>query len=138
MRKLIVLLVLVLGSLGAAQESRAQFCPGVSPWVFDDVLASDPFCGYITEMATRGVTLGCTIIDANHRLYCPSANVPRNQMAAFMSRLGTALFPTTCNVGQVMKWNGTQWTCANDSSGPGNAYVQGGNAFGARAGAAAI
>ena len=88
MRKLFLMCVLVVGCFGAAQESRAQFCPGVSPWVFDDVLASDPFCGYITEMAMRGVTLGCTIIDANHRLYCPSANVTRTQMAAFMSRLG--------------------------------------------------
>ncbi|MFO1311878.1 MAG: hypothetical protein U1F41_07380 [Burkholderiales bacterium] len=91
----------------------------MSPWVFDDVLASDPFCGFITDMAVRGVTLGCAVIDANHRLYCPDAGVNRNQMAAFMSRLGTSLFPTTCANGQVMKWNGAQWACANDIAGGG-------------------
>ena len=123
MRKLFLMCVLVVGCFGAAQESRAQFCPGVSPWVFDDVLASDPFCGYITEMAMRGVTLGCTIIDANHRLYCPSANVTRTQMAAFMSRLGGSLFPTSCTAGQVMKWTGTQWACANDNTGGGGGTV---------------
>ena len=113
MRKsLLIAVFVVLG--GLAVPAQAQFCPGVSPWVFDDVPAADPFCGYITEMAARGVTLGCTIIDANHRLYCPSANVTRTQMAAFMSRLGGSLFPTTCNAGQVMKWNGVAWACAND------------------------
>src|SRR5512147_2778238 len=68
--------------------ARAQFCPGVSPWVFDDVAASDPFCGYITWMAQNGICLGCQVIDANHRLYCPNATVTRAAMAAFMNRLG--------------------------------------------------
>ncbi|MFO1313635.1 MAG: tail fiber domain-containing protein [Burkholderiales bacterium] len=87
MRKTLLLAVLVV--LGATtQPARAQFCPGVSPWVFDDVQASDPFCGYITWMAQNGISLGCQVIDANHRLYCPSANVSRSQMSAFMSRLG--------------------------------------------------
>ena len=90
MRKLLLVGWLVLGSMGAADHARAQFCPGVSPWVFDDVLASDPFCGFITKIAEQGVTLGCAVIDANHRLYCPNAFVPRNQMAAFMARLGDA------------------------------------------------
>lgn len=57
--------------------AHAQFCPGVSPWVFDDVLASDPFCGFVTWMAQNNITVGCQTIDANHRLYCPGANVSR-------------------------------------------------------------
>jgi hypothetical protein len=67
MRK--VLLLGVFAFLSAVGEpAHAQFCPGVSPWVFDDVLASDPFCGSITWMAQNGVSLGCQVIDANHRL----------------------------------------------------------------------
>ncbi|MFO1312309.1 MAG: hypothetical protein U1F41_09625 [Burkholderiales bacterium] len=117
MRKILTIMVLVLGCLGAAQDSRAQACPGVSPWVFDDVLASDTFCTYITWMAQEGVSLGCVIIDANHRLFCPDNNVTRKQMSAFMFRLGEALLPSTCGAGQVLKWDGTQWACANDSTG---------------------
>ena len=123
MRKLLMVAVLLLGSLGMTPESRAQFCPGVSPWVFDDVLASDPFCGFITRMAQQNVTLGCIVIDANHRLYCPDDSVTRKQMAAFMARLGDALFPLTCGVGQIMKWNGTAWACAADNTAGGGGTV---------------
>ncbi len=57
MRKWLVLTMFaVLGVV--TQPARAQFCPGVSPWVFDDVAASDPFCGYITWMAQNGISLG--------------------------------------------------------------------------------
>jgi hypothetical protein len=119
MRKLLTIMVLALGCFGAAQDARAQACPGVAPWVFDDVLASDTFCSYITWMAQEGVSLGCTIIDANHRLYCPDNNVTRKQMSAFMFRLGEALLPSTCSAGQVLKWNGLQWACANDNTGGG-------------------
>jgi len=86
MRKLAVLFALALLPLAAA---RAQsFCPGVAPWVFADVQASDSFCTYITWMAVTGVTTGCQVIDANNRLYCPDDLVTRKQMSAFMSRLG--------------------------------------------------
>ena len=105
-----------LHAFSIPSPARAQFCPGVTPWVFDDVQASDPFCGFITWMANEQITGGCSVIDANHRLYCPNAGVTRTQMAAFMFRLGSALFPTTCAPGQVMKWNGTDWACANDST----------------------
>ncbi|MFO1313624.1 MAG: tail fiber domain-containing protein [Burkholderiales bacterium] len=125
--------------------ARGQFCPGVSPWVFDDVLASDPFCGFVTWMADNGITLGCQTIDANHRLYCPAQSVSRLQMAAFMNRLGnvrveavgtgpgltggpitsvgtinlatTQLLPTTpCFSNQIARWNGSAWACANDAN----------------------
>jgi hypothetical protein len=42
-----------------AGEAAAQFCPGQSPWVFDDVASTHPFCTDITWMAQRGITLGC-------------------------------------------------------------------------------
>ena len=114
MRKSLLVAVFVL--LGwISVPAHAAFCPGVTPWVFDDVPDTDPFCGFITDVANRGVTLGCQIIDANHRLYCPTTAVPREQMAAFLSRLASNLFPTTCTSGQVPKWNGLVWACANDN-----------------------
>jgi hypothetical protein len=143
MRKLALLALFVLST--SIQSARAQFCPGVSPWVFDDVPASDPFCGYITWMAENGITLGCQVIDANHRLYCPGGSVSRSQMAAFMNRLGnirveavgtgpgllggpitstgtitlaaTQLLPTVaCTNNQIPRWNGSAWACANDAN----------------------
>ncbi|MFO1311184.1 MAG: hypothetical protein U1F41_03870 [Burkholderiales bacterium] len=144
MRKTVLLGVAAV-LLMITQPARAQFCPGVSPWVFDDVLASDPFCGFITWMADNGITLGCVTIDANHRLYCPNDNVSRKQMAAFMNRLGnvrveavdtgpgltggpitavgtinlatTQLLPTTaCTNNQIPRWNGSAWTCSTDAN----------------------
>lgn len=109
----------LLALVFVAGEALAQFCPGLSPWVFDDVPSTHPFCTDITWMAQRGVTLGCLAIDPNHRLYCPSNNVRRDEMAAFMRRLGDALLPLTCAAGQVMKWNGLAWACANDNLGGG-------------------
>ncbi|MDH5286367.1 MAG: tail fiber domain-containing protein [Betaproteobacteria bacterium] len=85
-RALLLAAVAVVATLSG--HARAQFCPGVAPYVFTDVPASDSFCGYITWMAATGVTTGCQIIDANNRLYCPDGLVTRKQMAAFMSRLG--------------------------------------------------
>jgi trimeric autotransporter adhesin len=47
----------------------------------------------------------------------------------------TQLLPTTaCAANQIPKWNGTSWACAADATSTGtatNAWVQGGNAFGA-------
>ncbi|MFO1311183.1 MAG: hypothetical protein U1F41_03865 [Burkholderiales bacterium] len=143
MRKPLLLAAFLL--ICVASPARAQFCPGVSPWVFDDVLASDPFCGFITWMADNGITLGCVTIDANHRLYCPNDNVTRKQMAAFMNRLGnvrveavdtgpgltggpitnvgtinlatTQLLPTTaCTNNQIARWNGSAWACSTDAN----------------------
>ncbi|HQR12507.1 MAG TPA: hypothetical protein PLW68_14375 [Casimicrobiaceae bacterium] len=51
----------------------------------------------------------------------------------------TQLLPTVaCAANQVPKWNGSAWTCAADNAGPANAYVQGGNAFGALPGGIAV
>ena len=101
-----LLLAAIACVLAFASPARAQFCPGVAPWVFDDVAASDPFCSYITWMAQNGVSLGCQIIDVNHRLYCPTANVPRSQMAAFMNRLVTQPDSTSISVGTISKPGG--------------------------------
>jgi hypothetical protein len=70
----------------AAFVIRALHEPGYVPPLpgmqrFADVPPDNPFYRYIEEMAVRQITLGC---DANN--YCPTANVTRGQMAAFLVR----------------------------------------------------
>jgi Collagen triple helix repeat (20 copies) len=123
MRKL--LMIVLLGVAGIWGEAQAQQCTGPG-YVFEDVLASDPFCPQISWIAQRGITLGCVVIDATRRLYCPDEEVSREQMALFFNRLADSLFPRNCSVNQVMKWNGTDWLCASDTPGPpGPAGAQG-------------
>lgn len=88
-----LLLAAFASLLAFSAPSFAAGCPGVAPWVFDDIDDTDPFCPYITYMAQQGISLGCAIIDANHRLFCPNDTVTRKQMAAFMSRLGNISVP---------------------------------------------
>jgi hypothetical protein len=80
MRRFALLLGVALSLI--ATSAVAQICDG-----FVDVLASSPFCPNVTWMKTYGVTKGC---DATH--YCPTDNVSRLQMAAFMHRLGNNAF----------------------------------------------
>ena len=95
-----------------ANGASAQQCPGATGWVFDDVTASDPFCPQITWLAQRGITMGCEVVDGQHRLFCPGGVVARDQLAAFLNRTASTLFPQTCATGSVMQWNGTDWACA--------------------------
>ena len=94
----------------ASTAAQAAPCAG-----FTDVDDTSPFCGNVTWLKNRGITLGCT----STTLFCPGDFVSRLQMAAFMNRLGDSLFPLTCAAGQVMKWDGLQWACANDAIGGG-------------------
>lgn len=89
-----ILLAAFVSVFAVAVPAHAAPCPGVAPWVFDDVQDTDPFCPSITWMAEHGITLGCAVIDANHRLFCPADSVRRDQMAAFVSRLGNISVPT--------------------------------------------
>lgn len=66
-----------------SSSAAASPCAG-----FIDVDAAHPFCRYVEWIKNRGVTLGCAA-----DLYCPDQPVVRNQMAAFMNRLGSALTP---------------------------------------------
>jgi hypothetical protein len=93
--------------MGWAGASLAAPCAG-----FTDVDSTSAFCGNVTWIKNRGVTLGCTATQ-----YCPNEPTTRLQMAAFMNRLGEALFPSTCAAGQVMKWDGLEWGCASDNIG---------------------
>jgi hypothetical protein len=116
-RRHLTTLLLFVASAIPLPSGAQPFCPGVAPWVFADVQASDSFCTYVTWMAQSGVTLGCQVIDASNRLYCPDDSVTRKQMAAFMKRQADAVMPLTCAAGQVMKWNGAAWTCSDDNIG---------------------
>lgn len=84
----------VAAALAIASPARAAPCAG-----FVDVADTSGFCGNVTWMKNRAITLGC---DATH--YCPDQPVTRLQMAAFLYRLGFQ-----------------------------NAFLRGGNSFGASA-----
>lgn len=66
-------------------------CAGPSP--FSDVPATSPFCRNIERLVARGITAGC-----GQNAYCPSGNVTREQMAAFMVRAveGGQLYEGAC------------------------------------------
>lgn len=73
-------------------SSQALAAPCVGFGDADDSDAiTGPFCTNVAWIKNRGVTLGCSTAPL---LYCPSGNVTRLQMAAFMQRLGDALTPT--------------------------------------------
>ena len=80
--------------LGLAPGASAAPCAG-----FTDVQDTDQFCIHIEWLRNRAITLGCTTTQ-----YCPAQYVRRDQMAAFLYRLGVQ-----------------------------NAFLQGGNAFGTTA-----
>lgn len=69
---------------------------------FGDVPNSNPFHNDIAAIADAGVTGGC-----GGGNYCPKANVTREQMAAFMNRLG-ALSPTKTPVVNADKLDGLE------------------------------
>ena len=62
-----------------AGEPPQNYCGGVAP--FNDVSASAWSCGYIKKLVELGITQGC-----GNGNYCPTANVNREQMAAFLAR----------------------------------------------------
>jgi hypothetical protein len=86
-----------------ATSALAQNCDG-----FVDVLASNPFCPDVTWLKTYGVTKGC---DATH--FCPTENVSRLQMAAFMHRLGNN--PAFVNGGNAFGMTAVLGTSDNQS-----------------------
>ena len=112
MHKLLMGALFAVVLLGSNEQASAQsYCPGKSPDVFIDVLATDPFCPQITWLAVHGITLGCSIVAPGQLVFCPAQYVPREQMAAFLQRLAYDLFPIDCAVGSVMAWNGADWVC---------------------------
>ena len=109
--------VIALAISAIAGEARAAPCAGFVD-VDDAIPSTSAFCQDVVWIRNRGVTLGCTPTQ-----YCPFEFVSRLQMAAFMRRLGEALFPSTCAAGQLLKWDGAAWRCANDDASIGNGTV---------------
>jgi hypothetical protein len=65
-------------------RALGEFDPPLPPTQrFNDVPPSSLFYKFIDRMAVLNITLGCS---ANPPLYCPSDNVTREQMAAFLVR----------------------------------------------------
>lgn len=81
----------VLLAVAASGTATAQSCVG-----FTDVTASDDFCPNVEWIRNRAITLGCSAT-----AYCPNQDVSRNQMAAFLNRLGTALTPVNLTPGMA-------------------------------------
>jgi S-layer homology domain len=63
-------------------RALGEFTPPPPPSQrFADVPPSNPFYAFIDRMAALQITLGC-----GNGNYCPSDNVTRGQMAAFLVR----------------------------------------------------
>ena len=75
---------IVAASMLASAASMAAPCGGFTD--VDDAQYTEDFCAGPAWMRNRSVTLGCGL-----NTYCPTQNVNRIQMAAFMKRLGDAL-----------------------------------------------
>ena len=71
---------------GAALAASATVVEAQICTPFTDVASGDGFCGSIQWMYNRGITLGCA-----ENQYCPAQFVRRDQMAAFMFRLGNVV-----------------------------------------------
>ena len=80
-RNLAVLLGLALATV--AGPALAGNCAG-----FTDVSDASSFCGDVSWIKNRAITLGC----GNGTTYCPNDAVSRLQMAAFLHRLGNETF----------------------------------------------
>ena len=76
-----------LSFLAFSASASAQ-CAGFTDTP-DDGTGAAAFCPSVQWVKNRAITLGCT----STTLYCPSQNVTRLQMAAFMNRVGKALTP---------------------------------------------
>lgn len=83
MRIYLVLILLTVSGLVAAPPAQAQ-CAG-----FSDVPLTQPFCGHVTWLKNRQVTLGCSSTST----FCPTDPVIRLSMAAFMNRVGDVVAP---------------------------------------------
>ncbi len=87
-------------------RSMLQNVPGEPCAGFVDANSSDLLCANIEWLRNRRITLGC-----GGSNYCPQQPVSRDQMAAFLNRLGTALTPVVSwkeqATGNVTLGNGT-------------------------------
>jgi hypothetical protein len=62
------------------KEGSGYLPPACASDPFGDVPASSPFCRWIQELVTRGITAGC-----GGGNYCPDVANTRGQMAVFLT-----------------------------------------------------
>jgi len=76
-----------------SKEGPAYSPPACTSAPFNDVPVGSPFCKWIKELVTRGVTAGC-----GGGNYCPTAPVTRDQMAVFLllTKEGAGYVPPAC------------------------------------------
>jgi hypothetical protein len=74
--------------------------------VFVDVPAGHPFCAWIQQLYSDGVTGGCSLAPLS---YCPQAAVTRGQMAVFIERAmrGTPTWDPTSHAHFGQLWQGS-------------------------------
>lgn len=82
-------LLFAVGCLSTGTANAAP-CAG-----FTDVDDTNAFCANVEWIKNRSVTLGC-----GAGIFCPGSPVLREQMAAFLNRLGNALEPTFAHTAQ--------------------------------------
>lgn len=77
----------------SAREGSAYLPAACAAAPFGDVPASSPYCRWIRELVSRGVTGGC-----GAGVYCPASPVTRAQMAVFLllTREGAGYAPPAC------------------------------------------
>ncbi len=76
----VVLLSAAAAALLASAPARSAPCAG-----FSDVEDTSAFCTSVAWMKNRAITLGCA---SDGSMYCPADFVRRDQMAAFLYRMG--------------------------------------------------
>ena len=64
-------------------EHGGAYIPPPASGEFEDVPPTDPFAGYIEQLALEGITTGCS---TSPKRYCPEPPVSRAQMAIFLVR----------------------------------------------------
>jgi predicted outer membrane repeat protein len=76
-----------------SREGADYVAPACAGAPFADVPASSPFCRWVQELVTRGITGGC-----GGGNYCPTAAATRAQMAVFLllTREGGGYQPPAC------------------------------------------
>ncbi|OGP77648.1 MAG: hypothetical protein A2V86_06510 [Deltaproteobacteria bacterium RBG_16_49_23] len=110
-KNLVVLLILM--SLLMVNHAQA-LCTG---GVFSDVninTVGEFFCDFIERFRDLGITSGCVADNPqtpeNEAQYCPGFNVPRDQMAVFVTRAIEKVTAKTPEQIALLKWYGVNQT----------------------------
>jgi len=95
------------GGIPSCGEIPSPVCTGAlteaQAGSFSDVVASDPNAPYIEVLKRRGYTKGCALTGDLTLQFCPTQNLSRAAMAAFIIRAKmNNVFPTTLSGVQIL------------------------------------